>query len=114
MERTEAPAHASARGHVFSVDLRLARGRALSQRVRAAPHHRMRFAGLPAAPREDRGITPETPDRAVDAQEEFPYELRSSGDALQRAQRAARMVTAEHDGRPGQDDQRPADEPEPR
>ena len=34
--------------------------------------------------------------------------------ALQGVQRAARIVAGEHDGRPGHDDQRSADEPEPR
>ena len=52
-------------------------------------HRRRAIASLGL---EDRGIAPETPDGAVDAEEEFPQELGNRRDALQRAQRAARMV----------------------
>ena len=58
------------------------------------------------APGKNRGIAPEAPDGAVDAEEELPEELRDGRDALQRVQRVARMVTGEHHGRPGDDDQR--------
>ena len=40
------------------------------------------------APGKDRGIAPETPDRAVDPEEEFPRQLRDGHDPLQRVQRA--------------------------
>ena len=66
------------------------------------------------APGKDRGVALETPDGAVDAEEQLPGGLRDRRQALERAQRAARIVTGEQHGRPGDDDQRPADEPEPR
>ena len=74
-------------------------------------HRRRAIASLGL---EDRSIAPETPDGAVDAEEELPQELGDRCDALQRTQRAARMVPAEQDCRPGRDEQRPADESEPR
>src|SRR4051812_29270465 len=63
---------------------------------------------------QNRRVTLEAPDGAVDAEEQLPKKLGRSGDGLQPVQAAARMVTAKHDQRPGENDERPADHPEPR
>jgi hypothetical protein len=61
------------------------------------------------APREDRRLAPEAPDRAVDAKEELPCRLGNRREALQAA---ARMAAPEHDDRAREEDQRPADQPQ--
>src|SRR3954449_5016580 len=66
------------------------------------------------APGEDRGIAPEPPDHAVDPEEQLPQKLRDGRETLQRAQRAARIIAGEHHGRARRDDQRSADETQPR
>src|SRR4051794_38777702 len=58
---------------------------------------------------EDRRRRPEALEGAVDAEEEFPQELRNRRDALKRAQGVARIVAGEHYGRPRHDEQRPPD-----
>src|SRR4051812_19555194 len=63
---------------------------------------------------QDRRRRPEALERAIDAEEELPQELRDRREALKRAQGIARIVAGEHDGRPRHDEQRPADQTEPR
>src|SRR5690349_1429699 len=72
---------------------------------------RRRAASSSDALGKDRRLAPEAPDRAVDTEEQLPCGLWNRAKALQAA---AGVATTEHHDRPGNEDQRPADEAEPR